>query len=270
MGLCFTATPLLFCCHLPTCRQLPLRSLHGAPDDASAATCPAPTGACGSGGVPQLICWWQPPPPASALHPRTCSSAWTNPSMSCQHACLRSCPQKRLKLPWEPVLTKEELRRGETYYGSGGRLNRLANKLLAGKPIKVYTLGGRCTCLPACLPACLLGAALGPMRSALAGPGRSSARLACGVSPLLLLACAHVLLAMPSCVHCCARCWGLQRDGRRRGQQEGRQLCGPLLQLHTAGLPAQASLPSRAMRSTMSRVGRSVRPWVAARWPGRC
>ncbi|EFN58310.1 hypothetical protein CHLNCDRAFT_142315 [Chlorella variabilis] len=54
-------------------------------------------------------------------------------------------PPKRLKLPWEPVLTKEELRRGETYYGSGGRLNRLANKLLAGKPIKVYTLGGSVT-----------------------------------------------------------------------------------------------------------------------------
>lgn len=58
-------------------------------------------------------------------------------------ACYRMLLQERLRLPWPTVLTREELRRGETYYGSGRRLHRLASKLLAGKPIKVYALGGR-------------------------------------------------------------------------------------------------------------------------------
>jgi hypothetical protein len=60
-------------------------------------------------------------------------------------ACYRMLLQERLRLPWPTVLTREELRRGETYYGSGRRLHRLASKLLAGKPIKVYALGGSVT-----------------------------------------------------------------------------------------------------------------------------
>lgn len=45
------------------------------------------------------------------------------------------------KLPWQPLFTDEEVRRG-MLYGSGLRLQRLARKLMAGQPIKVR-LGGR-------------------------------------------------------------------------------------------------------------------------------
>jgi hypothetical protein len=54
-------------------------------------------------------------------------------------------PRRELQLPWEALLTREEVRRGLSYYGSGRRLQVLAAKLLAGKPIKVFTLGGSVT-----------------------------------------------------------------------------------------------------------------------------
>ena len=50
-----------------------------------------------------------------------------------------------LQVPWTPLLTEEAVQRGTTYYGSGTRLRRVAMKLLAGQPIKVYTLGGSVT-----------------------------------------------------------------------------------------------------------------------------
>ena len=34
------------------------------------------------------------------------------------------------ELPWEPLLTDEEVQRGQGYYGSGTRLRRVAAKLL--------------------------------------------------------------------------------------------------------------------------------------------
>lgn len=57
----------------------------------------------------------------------------------------RRPPPRQLDLPWEPLLTTAELRRGLAYYGSGARLQALASKLLAGRPVKVYTLGGSVT-----------------------------------------------------------------------------------------------------------------------------
>ena len=42
-----------------------------------------------------------------------------------------------LRVPWQPLLTAEEVQRGLAYYGSGQRMERVAEKLLAGKPIKV-------------------------------------------------------------------------------------------------------------------------------------
>ncbi|PRW60976.1 hypothetical protein C2E21_0414 [Chlorella sorokiniana] len=54
-------------------------------------------------------------------------------------------PAQRLVVPWEPLLTREELLRGLSYYGTGARLQAVAAKLLAGQPIKVYTLGGSIT-----------------------------------------------------------------------------------------------------------------------------
>lgn len=48
------------------------------------------------------------------------------------------------KLPWQPLFTDEEVRRG-MLYGSGLRLQRLARKLMAGQPIKVVFLGGSVT-----------------------------------------------------------------------------------------------------------------------------
>ncbi|KAL4442042.1 hypothetical protein ABPG77_011303 [Micractinium sp. CCAP 211/92] len=59
---------------------------------------------------------------------------------------MRCRPEGRqLGLPWEPLLTTAELRRGLAYYGSGARLQALAGKLLAGQPVKVYALGGSVT-----------------------------------------------------------------------------------------------------------------------------
>ena len=43
----------------------------------------------------------------------------------------------RLKLPWAPLLSQDDILRGLTYYGTGERLRAVAAKLLAGKPIKV-------------------------------------------------------------------------------------------------------------------------------------
>ena len=41
------------------------------------------------------------------------------------------------RLPWEPLLTAEEVQRALGYYGSGHSMRRVAAKLLAGQPIKV-------------------------------------------------------------------------------------------------------------------------------------
>lgn len=52
-------------------------------------------------------------------------------------------PQKpawEARTPWVPMLTGEEVARGLDYYGSGARLRRVASKLLAGEPIKVWML----------------------------------------------------------------------------------------------------------------------------------
>ena len=50
-----------------------------------------------------------------------------------------------MQLPWDPALSREELRRGQMYFGSGARLHKLAHKLLAGQPIKAVALGGSIT-----------------------------------------------------------------------------------------------------------------------------
>ena len=57
------------------------------------------------------------------------------------------CPQRALSFPpgWQPLLTREEQRRGISYWGSGGGMQRLAGKLLAGQPVKVLSLGGSVT-----------------------------------------------------------------------------------------------------------------------------
>lgn len=53
--------------------------------------------------------------------------------------------QERLTVPWGPLLTQQEAQRGLAYYGSGSRLQELAAKLVAGKPIKMFTLGASVT-----------------------------------------------------------------------------------------------------------------------------
>ncbi len=50
-----------------------------------------------------------------------------------------------LRLPWEPLLTRDELLRGMAFYGTGRRLQRMARKLLDGQPVKIATLGGSIT-----------------------------------------------------------------------------------------------------------------------------
>lgn len=53
--------------------------------------------------------------------------------------------QDLLRLPWQPLLRQQDVQRGLSYYGTGSRMRRLATKLLAGRPIKAYTLGGSVT-----------------------------------------------------------------------------------------------------------------------------
>ncbi|KAL4429381.1 hypothetical protein ABPG77_005155 [Micractinium sp. CCAP 211/92] len=48
-------------------------------------------------------------------------------------------------MPWKPLLSHRDVRRGLSYYGSGDRLQALLAKLQAGRPIKAYTLGGSVT-----------------------------------------------------------------------------------------------------------------------------
>ena len=48
-------------------------------------------------------------------------------------------------LPWEPLLPPSLLRRGLSFYGSGRNIERVAAKLLAGRPITALTLGGSVT-----------------------------------------------------------------------------------------------------------------------------
>ncbi|KAI7841869.1 hypothetical protein COHA_004398 [Chlorella ohadii] len=53
--------------------------------------------------------------------------------------------QQQLRLPWPPLLSAADVQRGITYHGTGARLQAVAAKLLAGQPIKAYTLGGSVT-----------------------------------------------------------------------------------------------------------------------------
>ncbi len=45
-------------------------------------------------------------------------------------------------MPWEPLLTDEEVQRAEGYYGTGRRIRKVAAKLLAGQPIQVRACCG--------------------------------------------------------------------------------------------------------------------------------
>lgn len=55
----------------------------------------------------------------------------------------RAQEAQRKRMPWKPLLSHRDVRRGLSYYGSGERLQALVSKLQAGQPIKAYTLGGR-------------------------------------------------------------------------------------------------------------------------------
>ena len=53
------------------------------------------------------------------------------------------------RLPWEPLLTDEEVQRAQGYYGSGSAMRRAAAKLLAGQPIKASAaVGGAAPGMP--------------------------------------------------------------------------------------------------------------------------
>ena len=52
---------------------------------------------------------------------------------------------KQLQRLWPPLLTEHEARRGIAYFGSGDRLRRVAQKLLAGQPIVAAAVGGSVT-----------------------------------------------------------------------------------------------------------------------------
>ena len=65
-----------------------------------------------------------------------CAPGHAGPSTACAWGCSAPAVQE---LPWEPLLTNEEVQTAQGYYGSGARLRRVAAKLLAGQPI---TVGG--------------------------------------------------------------------------------------------------------------------------------
>lgn len=80
--------------------------------------------------------WWsqsQPPLPRPAAPAALAAAARACPQQRCRPPAL----DVRRHLPWEPLLTDEEVQRGEGYYGTGRRLRRVASKLLAGEPIQV-------------------------------------------------------------------------------------------------------------------------------------
>ena len=54
-------------------------------------------------------------------------------------------PPGELYLTWAPLLPPSLLRRGLSFYGSGRNIERVAAKLLAGRPITALTLGGSVT-----------------------------------------------------------------------------------------------------------------------------
>jgi hypothetical protein len=51
----------------------------------------------------------------------------------------------RLRMPWDPLLSASEAKRGVGYYGSGKRLEAVVGKLMRGEPISAYTIGGSVT-----------------------------------------------------------------------------------------------------------------------------
>lgn len=53
-------------------------------------------------------------------------------------------PLQPLQVPWQPLLTEAEIRRG-AYFGSLSQMRAVADKLLAGQPIRVVMLGGSVT-----------------------------------------------------------------------------------------------------------------------------
>ncbi len=70
------------------------------------------------------------------------------PGAGCDDASDASPPQHSappLPLPWQPLLTPAQLKRGLAYYGSGERMEAVAARLLAGQPITTVTLGASIT-----------------------------------------------------------------------------------------------------------------------------
>lgn len=63
----------------------------------------------------------------------------------CPKPAVLAAPDMRASMPWEPLLTDEEVQRAEGYYGTGRRIRNVASKLMAGQPIQVYTLGASVT-----------------------------------------------------------------------------------------------------------------------------
>lgn len=74
------------------------------------------------------------------------SDAWLQAGEQQQQQQPQSPQPRSLPLPpWRAVLSPAQLRRGLPFYGSGARIEAMAAKLLAGQPIKAFTLGGSVT-----------------------------------------------------------------------------------------------------------------------------
>ena len=80
--------------------------------------------------------------------PPSMRRTWTLAGIAVPAARGGSATAHHLRLPpppWRPILHPSQLQRGLAFYGSGGRIERVAAKLLAGRPIKAFTTGGSVT-----------------------------------------------------------------------------------------------------------------------------
>ncbi|PRW60464.1 expressed protein isoform A [Chlorella sorokiniana] len=62
-----------------------------------------------------------------------------------QQAGAAPAPADPAPLPWAPVLSSDQLKRGLSFYGTGRRMERLVAKLMAGQPVTAVTIGGSVT-----------------------------------------------------------------------------------------------------------------------------
>lgn len=106
--------------------------------------------------------------PAALLGPQSLTPCTSEPSPT---SFLLSYATTQASMPWEPLLTDEEVQRAEGYYGTGRRIRKVAAKLMAGQPIQVWARAGAWATGAAEWWCCWLGAPGMMMRHGMARHG---------------------------------------------------------------------------------------------------